>query len=116
MLGLFPLGIVEALLCGAYPGEGSNQYRFVACAACVSPSACTQRSCCGMANAQAQLDAAFSSFANQMLTGRPFNPNYDPDVIDLPPDAVREVRAVPALPNCADSQTGVADSDGGECD
>ncbi|WP_412021523.1 hypothetical protein [Burkholderia cepacia] len=102
---------MDELLFGGTMGWNAGQprgWRDGTCSLCSNPTACQQRGYCAMQGgiglSQSQsyrnVQAASTSAARR---------NYD---LDLPPDAVREVRPMLAL--AAPLIEG--DSDGGECD
>lgn len=131
-------------------GDGYPPYGlFKPCGMCGSVQACAVIGRCASAAAQAQIDGAnvlnqqrwqHQSYGLCAACGKIHGSRFDCSVIDLPADAVREVRPVPLLgidegsgdvtSVCAArghedgtieivgicQYTGEADSDGGECD
>ncbi|MBR8085195.1 hypothetical protein KDX23_20855 [Burkholderia vietnamiensis] len=97
------MGIDELLFAGAmgFNAGSPRGWRDGTCALCSTPMACQQIGIC-----------QFSSQSIRNAQAAPTNTARQSYDVDLPPDAVREVSTVPALPPPPIE----GDSDGGECD
>ena len=109
---------MDELLFGGALGWNSGQKTGMHCYSCCQPQSCAEFGCAmqrqaDQANLSNRMPGGFTDWqgrwrASDFTNFRPIDPGF----IDLPPDAVREVRAVPALP----APLIDGDSDGGECD